>query len=102
MPPEPIRQLRDRTRYRTDAVQERTREAQRLEKFPEDAGITLSVVVSDMLGASARAMLEALIAGERDPRVLSAPALGPMHGKIPVLTEALTGRFSDHHALVVL
>ncbi|MGW1047509.1 IS110 family transposase [Streptomyces sp. NPDC002547] len=101
VPPEPIRQLRDLTRYRTDVVQERTREAQRLEKFLEDAGIKLSVVVSDMLGKSARAMLEALIAGERDPRALSALALGPMRGKIPVLTEALTGRFTDHHAFVV-
>ncbi|MCW2902275.1 MAG: transposase family protein [Streptosporangiaceae bacterium] len=101
VPPEPIRQLRDLTRYRTDVVQERTREAQRLEKFLEDAGIKLSVVVSDILGKSARAMLEALIAGERDAHVLSELALGSMRGKRPVLTQALTGHFTTHHAFVV-
>ncbi|MFH9348041.1 hypothetical protein [Kitasatospora sp. NPDC017646] len=63
-----------------------------MEKFLEDSGIKLSVVVSDVLGKSARAMLEALEAGERDPQVLSALALGSMRGKIPVLSEALTAR----------
>jgi transposase len=101
VPPEPIRQLRDLTRYRTEIVRERTREVQRLEKFLEDAGIKLSVVVSDLTGKSARAMLEALIAGERDVHVLSALALGSMRGKRPVLAEALTGRFSAHHAFLV-
>lgn len=101
VPPEPIRQLRDLTRYRTDVVRERTREAQRLEKFLEDTGIKLSSVVSDLLGKSARNMLEALIAGERDPLVLSELALGPMRGKRPVLAEALTGRFTAHHAFLV-
>src|SRR5262249_20084676 len=76
VPPEPIRQLRDLTRYRTEIVRERTREIQRLEKFLEDTGIKLSVVVSDLTGKSARAMLEALIAGERDVEVLSDLALG--------------------------
>src|SRR5579884_2301271 len=100
VPPEPIRQLRDLTRYRTEIVRERTREAQRLEKLLEDAGIKLSVVVSDLLGKSARAMLEALIAGERDPTVLSELALGSMRGKRPVLAQALTGRFGSHHAFL--
>jgi transposase len=100
VPPEPIRQLRDLTRYRTEIVRERTREVQRLEKFLEDAGIKLSVVVSDLTGKSARAMLEALIAGERDPNVLSELALGSMRGKRPVLAEALTGRFTAHHAFL--
>lgn len=100
VPPEPIRQLRDLTRYRTEIVRERTREAQRLEKLLEDAGIKLSVVVSDLLGKSARAMLEALIAGERDPMVLSELALGSMRGKRPVLAQALTGRFGPHHAFL--
>ena len=69
--PEPIRQLRDVTRYRTEIVRERTREAQQLEKLLEDTGIKLSATVSNILGVSGRAMLEALIAGERDPRVLA-------------------------------
>ncbi|MFF4410863.1 IS110 family transposase [Streptomyces sp. NPDC001404] len=100
VPPEPIRQLRDLTRYRTEVVRERTREAQRLEKLLEDAGIKLSSVVSDILGVSGRAMLEALIRGERDPQVLAEMARGSMRGKRSVLTEALTGRFSDHHAFL--
>jgi transposase len=101
VPPEPIRQLRDLTRYRTEIVRERTREVQRLEKFLEDAGIKLSVVVSDLMGKSARAMVEALIAGERDAGVLSELALGSMRGKRPILSEALTGRFTAHHAFLV-
>jgi transposase len=98
VPPRPIRQLRDLTRYRTEVVRERTREAQRLEKLLEDAGIKLSTVASDILGKSGRAMLEALIAGERDPHVLAEMALGRMRGKHPALVEALTGFFSEHHA----
>jgi transposase len=101
VPPEPIRQLRDLTRYRTEIVRERTREVQRLEKLLEDAGIKLSVVVCDLTGKSARAVLEALIAGERDPRVLAELALASMRGKRPVLAEALTGRFTAHHAFLV-
>jgi transposase len=101
VPPEPIRQLRDLTRYRTEVVRERVREGQRLEKLLEDAGIKLSVVVSDILGKSARAMLEALVEGERRPAVLADLALGSMRGKKPLLTEALTGRFGAHHAFLV-
>src|SRR4051812_31259489 len=78
VPPEPIRQLRDLTRYRTKVVRERTRESQRLEKLLEDAGIKLSSVVSNILGVSGRAMLEALIAGQRDPQVLAELAKGSM------------------------
>ena len=100
VPPEPVRQLRDLTRYRSEVVRERTREAQRLEKLLEDAGIKLSVVVSDLLGRSARAMLEALIAGQRDPAVLAELALGSMRRKQPALVEALTGRFTAHHAFL--
>ncbi|MDX2826595.1 IS110 family transposase [Streptomyces ipomoeae] len=76
VPPEPIRQLRDLTRYRTEVIRERTREAQRLEKLLEDAGIKLSAVVSDILGVSGRAMLEALVTGTRDPHVLADLAKG--------------------------
>ena len=100
VPPQPIRQLRDLTRYRTEVIRERTREVQRLEKLLEDAGIKLSVVVSDLQGRSARAMLAALIAGERDPMVLAEMALASMRRKRPVLVEALTGNFGDHHAFL--
>ncbi|MEU1276559.1 IS110 family transposase [Streptomyces sp. NPDC005799] len=98
--PESIRQLRDLTRYRTEVVRERTREAQRLEKLLEDAGIKLSSVVSDILGVSGRAMLEALVSGLRDPQALAEMARGSMRGKRAVLIEALTGRFGDHHAFL--
>jgi transposase len=100
VPPEPIRQLRDLTRYRTEVIRERTREAQRLEKLLEDAGIKLSVAVANILGVSGRAMLEALIAGERDPQVLADLAKGPMRRKTNALIEALTGHFTAHHAFL--
>ncbi|MEQ4306310.1 IS110 family transposase [Plantactinospora sp. B6F1] len=100
VPPEPIRQLRDLTRYRTEIIRERTREVQRLEKLLEDSGVKLSAVVSDLTGKSARAMLEALIAGERDPQVLAELAMASMRRKRPLLTQALTGRFGDHHAFL--
>jgi transposase len=101
VPPPQVRQLRDTTRYRTQLNQELTRHIQRLEKFLEDAGIKLSVVVTDITGKSARAMLEALVAGERDPERLAELALGSMRGKIPVLSRALAGRFTSHHAFMV-
>ncbi|MFI8875170.1 IS110 family RNA-guided transposase [Streptomyces sp. NPDC055243] len=100
VPPEPIRQLRDLTRYRTEVIRERTREAQRLEKLLEDAGIKLSSVVTDILGVSGRDMLEALIGGERDPQALAELAKRRLRLKIPALVEALTGRFGDHHAFL--
>jgi transposase len=100
VPPEPIRQLRDLTRYRTEVIRERTREAQRLEKLLEDVGIKLSAVVFDILGVSGRAMLEALIAGERSPHVLADLAKGSMRRKTDTLIEALTGCFTEHHAFL--
>ncbi|MEU1303696.1 IS110 family transposase [Streptomyces shenzhenensis] len=100
VPPPAIRQLRDLTRYRTEVIRERTREAQRLEKLLEDSGIKLSAVVSDLLGKSARAMLEALIAGERNPEVLAEMALASMRSKRQILAQALTGQFTDHHAFL--
>jgi len=100
VPPPPIRALRDLTRYRTTLVQERTRETQRLHAVLEDAGIKLGVVATDILGVSGRAMITALIAGERDPDVLADLALGRMRSKNAALIEALTGRFSQHHALL--
>jgi transposase len=100
VPPQPIRQLRDLTRYRTVLTAERTREASRLEKELEDAGIKLSVVASDILGVSGRAMLEALIGGERDGEVLADMARGRMRPKIPDLVQAMIGRFAEHHAFL--
>jgi transposase len=100
VPPEPIRQLRDLTRARTAITRERSREAQRLEKLLEDSGIKLSAVAPDIPGVSGRAMLEALIAGDRDPAALADLARRRLRSKIPGLTEALAGRFSSHHAFL--
>lgn len=101
VPPAPIRELRDLTRARAVAVRDRTRQVQRLEKFLESTGIKLSAVASNLTGVSSRAMLDALVAGERDPRVLAQLARGMMRNKIPLLEEALLGRFTEHHAFMV-
>jgi transposase len=101
VPPKPIRELRNLTRYRKAQIEERTREAQRLDKVLQDAGIKLSSVASDVLGVSGRAMLAALVSGTRDPATLAALARGSLRKKIPALQEALRGRFSPHHALLV-
>jgi transposase len=98
VPPAPIRQLRDYTRLRIDLIRERARYWQRLEKLLEDALIKVSSVASTMDTLSVRDMLEALIAGERDPRRLANLARGRMKTKRAALVEALTGRFDDHHA----
>lgn len=100
VPPEPIRELRDLTRYRAALAAERTREANRLEKELEDAGIKLSAVASDILGASGRAMLQALIDGEQDVHVLAELAKTRMRSRIPALVQALTGNFREHHAFL--
>jgi transposase len=97
VPPPPIRELRDLTRVRTVITRERSREAQRLEKLLEDAGIKLSSVATDITGASSRRMLEALIDGQRDPTAIADLVHWRMRPKIPALIEALTGRFSEHH-----
>jgi transposase len=98
VPPPPIRRLRDLTRYRASLVGERSREAQRLDKLLEDAGLKLSTVVSDLLGASGRAMLAALIAGERDPQALAALGDRRLRATPAALAEALQGNFTAHHA----
>ncbi len=100
VPPQPIRQLRDLTRARTTAVRSRAKEIQRLDKLLQDAGIKLSSVASHTLGVSGRAMLEAMIAGQRDPEQLAQLAQRRLRSKIPQLTEALTGHFSEHHAFL--
>src|SRR3954470_16176275 len=101
VPPAPIRELRDLTRARTMMTRDRSREIQRLEKLLEDAGIKLSSVASDITGVSGRLMLQALVEGQRDPAALADLAKRRLRVKIPELTEALTGRFSDHHAFLV-
>jgi transposase len=101
VPPPAVRELRDLTRYRVDLIGERTAEKQRVEKLLEDALIKLSVVVSDLFGVSGRAMMAALIAGERDPAALAELARGSMRAKTARLTEALTGRFTEHHAFLL-
>lgn len=98
VPPADIRHLRDYTRMRIDLTRERTRYYQRLEKLLEDSLIKVSSVASTLTTRSARDMVEALIAGERDPRVLAAMARGRMKIKYSALVEALTGRFDAHHA----
>ena len=100
VPPQPVRNLRDLTRYRSTLAVERAREAQRLEKELEDAGIKISSVATEILGASGRAMLGALIAGEDNPDVMADMARGRMRPKIPALVEALTGHFGAHHAFL--
>jgi transposase len=102
VPPEPIRQLRDLTRTRTHITRERTREVQRLEKLLESAGIKLSSVATDITGVSGRLMLQVLIdsQGTADPAVVAELAKRRMRSKIPVLTEALNGHFTAHHAFL--
>jgi len=100
VPPGPIRELRDLTRARVMLTRERGREIQRLEKLLEDAGIKLSSVATDITGVSGRLMLQALIDGSRDPAALAELAQRRLRHKIPELTEALTGRFTEHHAFL--
>ena len=99
--PKPQRRLRALTRYRKTQIAERQREANRLHKALEDTGIKLDCVATDILGASGRAMLDALVAGTTDPQVLADLAKGKLRKKIPALREALEGRFEAHHALII-
>jgi transposase len=101
VPPKPIRQLRDLTRYRIDLIGARTAEKNRVEKLLEDACIKLSVVASDIFGVSGRKMMVALIGGERDPKVLAQLARSRMRAKIGLLEEAFNGHFDNHHAFLL-
>jgi transposase len=101
VPPAPIRELRDLTRYRKALIYDRTRQANRLHKALEDAGIKLASVASHILGASGRAMLEALVEGTSAPDVMAELARGRLRQKLPALREALAGRFRPHHAFLV-
>jgi transposase len=101
VPPKPIRQLRQLTRYRKTQIDERQREANRLHKALEDTGIKLDCVATDILGVSGRLMLDALVSGTTDPKVLADFARGRLRAKIPALHEALEGRFEPMHALLI-
>ncbi|MDP3969843.1 MAG: IS110 family transposase [Nocardioides sp.] len=101
VPQAPIRELRDLTRTRTAITRERSREVRRLEKLLEDAGIKLSSVATEIVGVSGRATLHAMTEVERDPAVLADLAQKRLRTKTPQLIEALTGRFTDHHAFLV-
>ncbi len=101
VPPAEIRDIRELTRYRRSQVEERSREAQRLDKVLQDAGVKLSSVASDILGTSGRAMLGALVSGTDDPAVLADLAKGLLRKKLPQLRRALVGRFGPGHAVLV-
>jgi transposase len=101
VPPPAIGRLRDLTRYRRDLVESATAEKQRVERLLEDAQIKLSVVASDIFWVSGRAMMAALVAGERGPKSLAQLARSSMRRKIGRLEEAFTGYFTDHHAFVL-
>lgn len=101
VPPVQIRELRDLTRYRVDLVETRNSFKQRVEKLLEDAQIKISVVASDVFGVSGRAIMSALIEGERNPEQLADLARGQLRKKTDALVEAMRGRFNDHHAFLL-
>src|ERR1700682_4399887 len=101
VPPWPIRRLRDLTRYRTDLVSARTAEKNRVEKLLEDACIKLSVVASDIFGVSGGGGVGAVIAGQRNPKVLAQLARSRMRTKIGRLEEAFHGHFDAHHGFLL-
>ena len=101
VPPQPIRDLRDLTRYRKKQIRDRGTEVNRLHRILEDANLKLSTVVTDVMGVSGRAMLTALLEGTTDPALLAELARGRLRQKLPALREALRGRFRAHHAFLV-
>jgi len=101
IPPLPQRDLRDVTRQRTNLVQERASVVNRMQKVLEWANIKLSTVVTDITGVSARAMLQALVAGQEDPEILAELARGQLRKKRAALAEALAGQFRDHHRFLL-
>jgi len=100
VPPPEIRELRELTRYRKTQVDARAHEIQRLEKILQDAGVKLTSVASSVWSKSSRAMIEAMIAGERDSVVLADMAKGVMRKKTDRLEEALESNFGAHHAIL--
>lgn len=101
VPPTPIQDLRDLTRYRAELRQSQNRAANRIQKLLEQANVKLSSVASDTLGVSGRHMLEAIIAGQEDPQQLAQLARGQLKKKIPQLQQALAGRVREHHRFLL-
>src|SRR5437762_2469131 len=101
VPPTPTRELRDLTRYRASLAQEINRIANRIQKVLEDANIKLASVATDTLGASGRAMLEAIVKGEQDSQRLAEMSRGLLRNKIPELQQALEGRVTGHHRFLL-
>jgi transposase len=101
IPPAPLRELRDLTRYRKNLVQERAREVNRVQKVLETANIKLSSVATDVLGKSGRDMLAALIKGTTDAQILAELARGKLRKQLPQLQQALDGRVQAHHRLLL-
>jgi len=101
VPEKPIRQLRDLTRQRVQLIRQKVQVANRIQKTLEDANIKLASVASDVLGASGRDMLKAIIKGENDPITLANLARQRLRKKIPQLQEALSGEIEDHHRFLL-
>jgi transposase len=101
VPSTPLRELRELTRSRRQLIESHSRQANRVQKVLETANIKLGDVATDVLGASGRAMLKALIAGERNPVTLAGLALGRLKGKRDALEQVLVGRFTEHHAFLL-
>jgi transposase len=101
VPPPPIRDLRDLTRYRKKQIEDRTQEVNRLYRLLETAGVKLASVMTDVMGRSGRAMLDALLGGQTDPATLAELARGRLRPKIPALRQALQAQFRSHHAFLV-
>jgi transposase len=101
IPPAPVRELRELTRYHKTLVQQRTQEANRLHKVLEGANVQLAAVATDILGKSGRAMLAALLGGEEDPTVLADLARGRLREKLPALRQAFAGRVKPYHLVLI-
>jgi transposase len=101
IPPRPQRELRDLTRHRTQLVEEKTRTSNRIEKVLEDANIKLGSVASEVMGVSSRAMIQALLEGEKDPAQIADLARRSLRGKIPELQKALEGHLTEHHRFLL-
>ncbi len=101
IPPAPIRELRDLTRYRKTLIGERAQEANRLQKVLETANIKLAMVATNVLGVSGRQMLMALLDGEQDAEALAELARGRLREKLPLLRRALVGRIQPYHLILI-
>jgi len=101
VPPKPIRELRELTRYRKTLIQERAQEINRLQKVLEGANLKLAAVATDVLGKRGRDMLEAVVGGEQDAEVLAELARSKLRAKLPALRQALAGRVQPHHRFLL-